>query len=300
MCFLPREPKAREIVVKQFEHYIKIEGQVLLGWRDVPTDPTGLGRTVLEQMPLIRQAVVAAGPRIPRIRILSSASCSPSASRPRIRWRRWPRSTSSPLSPNSICPASPPARWSIRACCWRTMSASTLSRPRQSAHGLGDCAGASAVSPPIPSQAGSCGAPLPLYRHLWRDQHSARQHVNWMNARRRTMQSSCWSRSRQDVAAYSARPVRHRLSRQCAGSAGGQGLPALAHAVMMLIPDTWARQQEHGCQAPCLLRISCRPAGARGTAPATDRGYRWPPDRPPWTAMACAPRATSSPKTISR
>jgi len=39
MCFLPREPKAREIVVKQFEHYIKIEGQKLLGWRDVPTDP---------------------------------------------------------------------------------------------------------------------------------------------------------------------------------------------------------------------------------------------------------------------
>src|ERR1700684_1570248 len=64
MCFLPREAKAREIVVKQFEHYIKIEGQKLLGWRDVPTDPTGLGQTVLDQMPLIRQAIVACGPRI--------------------------------------------------------------------------------------------------------------------------------------------------------------------------------------------------------------------------------------------
>ena len=38
MCFLPREAKAREIVVKQFEHFIKVEGQKLLGWRDVPTD----------------------------------------------------------------------------------------------------------------------------------------------------------------------------------------------------------------------------------------------------------------------
>src|SRR4051812_26227450 len=64
MCFLPREAKAREIVVKQFEHFIKVEGQKLLGWRDVPTDPAGLGKTVLDGMPLIRQAIIAAGPHI--------------------------------------------------------------------------------------------------------------------------------------------------------------------------------------------------------------------------------------------
>src|SRR3982751_1852012 len=64
MCFLPREAKAREIVVKQFEHFIKEEGQKLLGWRDVPTDPAGLGKTVLDGMPLIRQAIIAAGPHI--------------------------------------------------------------------------------------------------------------------------------------------------------------------------------------------------------------------------------------------
>src|SRR5690348_7282623 len=61
MCFLPREAKAREIVVKQFEHFIKVEGQKLLGWRDVPTDPAGLGKTVLDGMPLIRQAIIVAG-----------------------------------------------------------------------------------------------------------------------------------------------------------------------------------------------------------------------------------------------
>src|SRR6201995_1615555 len=62
MCFLPREAKAREIVIKQFEHFIKVEGQILLGWRDVPPDPSGLGQTVLDGMPLIRQAIIAAGP----------------------------------------------------------------------------------------------------------------------------------------------------------------------------------------------------------------------------------------------
>src|SRR5690606_24468862 len=64
MCFLPREAKAREIVVKQFEHFIKVEGQTLIGWRDVPTDPPGLGKPVLDGMPLIRQAIIAAGTRI--------------------------------------------------------------------------------------------------------------------------------------------------------------------------------------------------------------------------------------------
>ena len=63
MCFLPQDPMARSIAVGQFEHFIAVEGQVLIGWRDVPTDPTGLGQTVLDQMPLIRQAIVARGPR---------------------------------------------------------------------------------------------------------------------------------------------------------------------------------------------------------------------------------------------
>src|SRR6202000_373759 len=61
MCFLPPEQTARDIVVKQFERFIKNEGQRLVGWRDVPTDPTGLGQTVLDQMTLIRQALIAHG-----------------------------------------------------------------------------------------------------------------------------------------------------------------------------------------------------------------------------------------------
>src|SRR5579863_8186420 len=64
MCFLPREPKARDIVVRQFEHFIRVEKQVLLGWRDVPVDPAGLGQAVLDSMPLIRQAIVGHGPKM--------------------------------------------------------------------------------------------------------------------------------------------------------------------------------------------------------------------------------------------
>jgi glutamate synthase (NADPH/NADH) large chain len=65
MCFLPQDEQARETVVGQFEHFIRVEGQQLIGWRDVPTDPTGLGKAVLAEMPVIRQAFVARGARTP-------------------------------------------------------------------------------------------------------------------------------------------------------------------------------------------------------------------------------------------
>src|SRR5262245_30309324 len=58
MCFLPQDEKARAFAVKRLEHFIKVEGQTLIGWRDVPTDNTGLGERVIENMPVIRQAIV--------------------------------------------------------------------------------------------------------------------------------------------------------------------------------------------------------------------------------------------------
>jgi len=61
MCFLPRDDKARALGVKQFEHFIKVEGQCLIGWRDVPTNHEGIGKAVLAGMPVIRQAIIARG-----------------------------------------------------------------------------------------------------------------------------------------------------------------------------------------------------------------------------------------------
>ena len=58
MCFLPQDEAARKFAVKRLEHFVRVEGQKLLGWRDVPTDCTGLGKAVIERMPVIRMAVV--------------------------------------------------------------------------------------------------------------------------------------------------------------------------------------------------------------------------------------------------
>ncbi|HUZ11358.1 MAG TPA: glutamate synthase large subunit [Caulobacteraceae bacterium] len=64
MCFMPRDEAARDLAVGQFEHFIRVEGQQLIAWRDVPIDTTGLGKAVLEQMPVIRQAIVGRGARV--------------------------------------------------------------------------------------------------------------------------------------------------------------------------------------------------------------------------------------------
>src|SRR5262249_29049384 len=64
MCFLPWDPRARSIAIEHVEHFIRAEGQTLIGWRDVPTDTTGLGARVIETMPWIGQAIVARSPQV--------------------------------------------------------------------------------------------------------------------------------------------------------------------------------------------------------------------------------------------
>ncbi|GLK44258.1 MULTISPECIES: glutamate synthase large subunit [Novosphingobium] len=61
MCFLPQDDASREMIVSVFEKFIKKEGQHLIGWRDVPVTTDGLGKTVLESMPVIRQCIVGRG-----------------------------------------------------------------------------------------------------------------------------------------------------------------------------------------------------------------------------------------------
>jgi glutamate synthase (NADPH/NADH) large chain len=61
MVFLPKEPASRLACEYEIERAIKDEGQILLGWRDVPVDPTGLGESVKKLEPVIRQVFVGRG-----------------------------------------------------------------------------------------------------------------------------------------------------------------------------------------------------------------------------------------------
>jgi glutamate synthase (NADPH/NADH) large chain len=61
MCFLPQDERSRDFVVAAFERFIAKEGQTLIGWRDVPVTLDGLGKAVIAQMPVVRQCFVARG-----------------------------------------------------------------------------------------------------------------------------------------------------------------------------------------------------------------------------------------------
>ncbi len=64
MCFLPMEAAVRAVAIAHFEHFVQAEGQTLVAWREVGVNTTGLGKTVIETMPYIAQAIVAAAPEI--------------------------------------------------------------------------------------------------------------------------------------------------------------------------------------------------------------------------------------------
>jgi glutamate synthase (NADPH/NADH) large chain len=237
MCFLPREAKAREVVVKQFEHFIKVEGQKLIGWRDVPTDPTGLGKTVLDGMPLIRQAIIAAGPHIRdqdhferKLLAIRKQTQNPLAALakkhklPAINNLYMPSFSTRTVIYKGLLLAHDVGRFYRDLTNPLTVSALALVHQRFSTN-------------TFPSW--KLAHPFRYIAHNG-EINTVRGNVNWINARRRTMQSELlgpdldkmWPlipHGQSDTASLD-----NALELLVAG-----GYP-LAHAVMMLIPEAWA------------------------------------------------------------
>ena len=108
--------------------------------------------------------------------------------------------------------------------------------------------------------------------------NTVRGNVNWMYARRRTMESDLLGADLDKMWPL----IPHGQSdTACLDNAlellvaGGY---SLAHAMMMLIPEAWAGNPLMDAEARGLLRISRRADGAVGR-PGRDRLHRRPPDR---------------------
>ena len=61
MVFLPRGDASRRACEAVIERAIRYEGQVLLGWRDVPVDNEGLAQAAKDIEPVVRQVFIGAG-----------------------------------------------------------------------------------------------------------------------------------------------------------------------------------------------------------------------------------------------
>ncbi|MEO6030372.1 MAG: glutamate synthase central domain-containing protein, partial [Burkholderiaceae bacterium] len=65
MTFLPKEHASRLACVQELERAVKAEGQVVLGWRDVPVDrEMPMSPTVRAKEPVIRQIFIGRGPDV--------------------------------------------------------------------------------------------------------------------------------------------------------------------------------------------------------------------------------------------
>jgi glutamate synthase domain-containing protein 1 len=64
LVFLSQDEREREVQAAAFERAVASEGQRFLGWREVPIDPSAIGRVARSSLPAIRQVFVAAAPEL--------------------------------------------------------------------------------------------------------------------------------------------------------------------------------------------------------------------------------------------
>ncbi|MGH7981338.1 MAG: glutamate synthase subunit alpha, partial [Limisphaerales bacterium] len=64
MIFLPRDKAARENIKREVSKIVADEGQTVLGWRDVPTDNSSLGKTAVAAEPFMAQVFVGRNPKL--------------------------------------------------------------------------------------------------------------------------------------------------------------------------------------------------------------------------------------------
>ncbi|HSD81157.1 MAG TPA: glutamate synthase large subunit, partial [Solirubrobacteraceae bacterium] len=62
MCFLPHDPAVRSKLEEMIERNVRVEGQRVLGWRDVPVDEGHVGSTANASRPYLKQVFIGAGP----------------------------------------------------------------------------------------------------------------------------------------------------------------------------------------------------------------------------------------------
>jgi glutamate synthase (NADPH/NADH) large chain len=237
MCFLPRDEAARTIAVGQFERFLKIEGQVLLGWRDVPTDPSMLGQTVLDTMPVIKQAVIGWGPNVRDeaafMRKLLAArkqiqnpleQLARKHKQPAITQLYIPSLSTRTLIYKGMLLAPDVGRFYLDLQNPLTTSALALVHQRFSTN-------------TFPSW--KLAHPFRFIAHNG-EINTLRGNVNWMNARRRTMESDLLGADLDKMwpliphGQSDSASLDNALELLIAG-----GYP-IAHAMMMLIPEAWS------------------------------------------------------------
>ncbi|HSM53846.1 MAG TPA: glutamate synthase central domain-containing protein, partial [Erythrobacter sp.] len=240
MCFMPRDEAARAFVTEQFEKFTAKEGQRLIGWRDVPVTLDGLGKAVVDSMPVIQQAIIERG---------ENCADQDAFERKLIVIRKQVQNPLQKLEQKHGLPGL--SDLYIPSFSSRTIVYKGLLLAHQVGSFYDDLRDPDCVSAlGLVHQRFSTNT-FPSWRlaHPYRfmahngEINTVRGNVNWMNARRRTMESPLLGADLDKLWPI----VPHGQSdTACLDNAlellllGGY---SLAHAMMMLIPEAWAKNE---------------------------------------------------------
>ncbi len=237
MCFLPQDEAARLFVTEFFEKFIAKEGQELIGWRDVPTTLDGLGKTVIEQMPVIRQCFIKRGAGTPDQNAFERKLLA-------IR-----KQTQNPLAAMAEKHGLPGVtQLYMPSFSTRTIVYKGLLLANQVGSFYDDLRDPDCVSALglVHQRFSTNTFPSWKLAHPFRfiahngEINTVRGNVNWMNARRRTMESELLGPDLDKMWPLIPHGQSDTASLDNALELLLAGGYSLAHAVMMLIPEAWA------------------------------------------------------------
>ena len=237
MCFLPQDEAARDFVTAFFEKFIAKEGQHLVGWRDVPTTLDGLGKTVIEQMPVVRQCIIRRGENCPD---------QDAFERKLLAIRKQTQNPLAALAEKHDLPGV--TELYMPSFSSRTVVYKGLLLADQVGSFYDDLRDPECVSALglVHQRFSTNTFPSWKLAHPYRfiahtgEINTVRGNVNWMNARRRTMESELLGPDLDKMWPLIPHGQSDTASLDNALELLLAGGYSLAHAVMMLIPEAWA------------------------------------------------------------
>lgn len=237
MCFLPQDDAARAFVKARMETFTAKEGQRFIGWRAVPTTQDGLGAAVIASMPVIEMAVIARG-----------ATCADQDAfeRKLLTIRKQVQNPLAQLAEKHGLPGLTQTylpSFSSRTLVYKGLLLATQVGSFYDDLRDPDCVSALGL---VHQRFSTNTFPSWRLAHPFRfiahngEINTVRGNVNWMNARRRTMESELLGPDLDKMWPI----IPHGQSdTACLDNAlelliaGGY---SLAHAMMMLIPEAWS------------------------------------------------------------
>ena len=240
-CFLPQDPIAAKFVIERLEKFIAKEGQRVIGWRDVPVSHDGLGKAVIDSMPVMRQCIVARGDECPdqdaferKLIVIRKQTLNP--------MKELAEKQGLPGLRDTYMPS-----FSSRTIVYKGLLLATQVGSFYDDLRSPDCTSAFGL---VHQRFSTNTFPSWRLAHPYRftahngEINTVRGNVNWMNARRRTMESELLG---VDLDKMWPLIPHGQSDTACLDNAlellvaGGY---SLAHAMMMLIPEAWAKNEQ--------------------------------------------------------